>query len=297
MDAGGPHAMDGAGRPQLARPVLALRCSLMPHLIPPLVSRQPLSLGRSRAFRLPGDCARGRATVAAPKRPRVKTVRRVARTALLAIVSLVFFSIALVALYGPVDPPVTPLMLIRLVEGEGLRKDWVDYGEISPELVRAVLSAEDTRFCRHFGIDWQAVRAAWDRNRRGGRVYGGSTITMQTAKNLFLWPDRHWIRKGFELWFALLLESVLDKRRIVELYLNVVEWGGGIYGAEAASRAYFGKAAAALSRREAALMAAVLPNPRRWSPARPTGYIIARAANLEARMRILPDDVARLCRS
>jgi monofunctional biosynthetic peptidoglycan transglycosylase len=224
-------------------------------------------------------------------------VRRIARALLLAVVGFLLLSILVVVVYGLINPPITPLMVIRLIEGEGLRRDSVSYMEISPNLVRAVISSEDARFCHHFGVDWDAVESAWDRNLRGGRVYGGSTITMQTAKNLFLWPDRNWVRKGFELWFTLLLEAFLDKQRIIELYLNVVEWGGGIYGAEAAARTYFGKSAASLSAREAALMAAVLPNPRRWSPAKPTAYIAGRAGTIQARMRVLPEDVTRLCRS
>lgn len=227
----------------------------------------------------------------------MRTVRRIARTVVLVLLGLFFLSVALAGLYGVLNPPITPLMVIRLVEGEGLRRDWVPYHEISPELVRAVMSAEDTRFCQHFGIDWEAMRAAWNRTQQSGRLYGGSTITMQTAKNLFLWPERSWARKGFELWFTLLLEAFLRKQRIMEIYLNVVEWGPGIYGAEAAAQAYFGKPAAALGRREAALMAVVLPNPRRWSPARPTRYIAGRAATIEARMRVLSVDVARLCAS
>lgn len=224
-------------------------------------------------------------------------MRRLGRYLALALAAFVLVSILAVILCGIVAPPRTPLMLIRWIEtGDAPRQQWAPYRRISPDLVRAVLSAEDARFCRHFGVDWEAASAAWQRNQRGTRLYGASTITMQTARNLFLWQSRSWLRKGLELYFTLLLELFHGKQRIMELYLNVIEWGHGIYGAEAASRAYFGKPAADLTRREAALLAAVLPNPRRWSPAAPTSYIIRRAAIIQGRMRVLEEDPARLCR-
>ena len=186
-------------------------------------------------------------------------------------------------------------MVIRMVEGEELRKDWRSYDEISPHLVQAVLASEDTRFCEHSGFDWNALRMAVAQNLEGGQTLGASTITMQTAKNLFLWPARTYLRKGLEAYFTILIELFWNKRRIIETYVNVAEWGAGIYGAEAAAQAYFGKSADELTRREASLLAAVLPNPRRWSASQPTRYIERRAATIRARMRIMPDRGAQPC--
>jgi len=197
-------------------------------------------------------------------------------------------SIVLVAVYRFLPPPITPLMVVRLVEGEGLSKDWTSYDDVSPLLFKAVIAAEDARFCDHLGFDFTAMREAWRKNQKGRRVYGGSTISMQTAKNLFLWPGRDYVRKGFEAYFTVLLELAWDKRRILETYVNIVEFGHGIYGAEAASRAYFKKAAKDLTPREAALLAAVLPNPRGWSAAHPGPGVSRRAATIQARMRELP---------
>ena len=156
--------------------------------------------------------------------------------------------------------------------------------EISPQLMRAVIASEDERFCEHFGFDFKAIEEAWKRNQHGRRIYGGSTISMQTAKNLFLWPGRDWLRKGLEAYFTGLIELFWSKRRIIEVYLNIIEMGPGIYGAEAAAHAQFGKPAVALTSREAALIAATLPNPLRWSAARPTGYIARRASVIQGRM-------------
>ena len=180
-------------------------------------------------------------------------------------------------LYRQLPPPVTPLMVIRLFEGEGLKKRWMPLERISGHLPRAVIALEDNNFCRHAGVDWGEVFDALADYFKGRDLRGASTITMQTSKNLFLWPGRSVLRKAFEAPLTVLLESFWSKRRIIEVYLNVAEWGPGIYGAESAARTYFGKPAAQLTRREASLLAAVLPNPRRWSPAKPTRYIEGRA--------------------
>jgi monofunctional biosynthetic peptidoglycan transglycosylase len=142
---------------------------------------------------------------------------------------------------------------------------------------RAVIASEDNRFCEHSGFDWQAIGDAAEDYASGKRVRGASTLSMQVAKNLFLWPGRDFARKGVEAYITVFIELLWSKRRIMEVYLNIAEWGDGIYGAEAAARAHFGKAAAALTLREAGLLAAVLPNPLDWSPARPTPYIAGRA--------------------
>jgi monofunctional biosynthetic peptidoglycan transglycosylase len=209
---------------------------------------------------------------------------------LLRIVAVLLIALPVVVLvYRVVPAPLTPLMVLRSIEGEGMVKDWVDYEAISPNLRRAVIASEDARFCTHHGFDWTEIDAALSDYQSGDRLRGASTITQQTAKNLFLWPGG-WLRKIVEIYPTVLLELLWPKRRILETYLNIVEWGPGLYGAEAASRDYFARPARQLSAPEAALMAAVLPNPRRWSPAKPTEYIRSRAATILARMGAAPAD-------
>jgi monofunctional biosynthetic peptidoglycan transglycosylase len=191
---------------------------------------------------------------------------------------------ALVLVYRFVPPPVTPLMLVRLAEGEGLDKSWRPLASISPHLAQAVIAAEDNRFCEHFGFDWNELGGQLDRALAGERVRGASTISMQVAKNVLLWPGRDPLRKLLEVPLTPQLELFWGKRRIIEVYLNVAETGPGMYGAEAAARGYFGKPASGLTRREAALIAAVLPNPRIWSPKNPTSYIRQRARVIERRI-------------
>jgi monofunctional glycosyltransferase len=152
-------------------------------------------------------------------------LRRIGR--ILGLAAGIFFaaSVLLVALYRVLSPPATPLMLIRAVEGEGIAKEWRPLAQISPHLVRAVIASEDAKFCEHHGFDWDAIREAWHRYRRGeGKLRGASTISMQTAKNVFLWPGRDWLRKALEAYFTVLIEFAWSKERIVETYLNVVEW-------------------------------------------------------------------------
>jgi len=199
---------------------------------------------------------------------------------------LVYFisSVLFVLLYAFVNPPVTPLMVIRsfqqMFSGEKmvLKKDWVPIREISPSLQLAVVASEDNRFLEHHGFDFEAIEKAKDFNekKKGKKMRGASTISQQTAKNVFLWPQRSWIRKGLEAWFTVLIELVWSKERIMEVYLNVIETGKGIYGAEKASQIYFNKPASKLTASEAALLAAILPNPLKWSPAKPTRYLFSR---------------------
>jgi len=201
-------------------------------------------------------------------------------------VSLFFFlsTILSVLTYRFINPPLTPLMIIRLfqqaIDGEKimLKKDWVSLDKISPQLQLAVVASEDNRFLEHRGFDFQAIEKAKDYNekKKGKRMRGASTISQQTAKNVFLWPQRSWIRKGLEAYFTVLIELVWSKKRIMEVYLNVIETGKGIYGAEKSSQIYFNKPAEKLTRGEAALLAAILPNPLKWSPAHPTGYLLTR---------------------
>lgn len=196
-------------------------------------------------------------------------------------------SIGLVLIYGWVPVPVTPLMFLRTVQSIGsdkmvwINKDWVPLEEISPHIQRAVLKAEDNTFFEHSGFDYKAIRLAIKHNRKGrGVIKGGSTISQQTAKNVFLWPSRSWVRKGFETYFTILMEATWSKERILEVYLNVIELGSGVYGVEAASQKYFKKPASKVTRREASLIAAVLPNPRRFRIDRPSPYVYRRQLSI-----------------
>jgi monofunctional glycosyltransferase len=199
-----------------------------------------------------------------------------------------------------INPVVTPLMLIRLAQGAvhlhwvGIDDRPVSLDRVSPALLRAVIAAEDAHFFTHWGVDVDALRKARAWNRRHaaqGRVRGASTITMQCARNVFLWQGRTYVRKALEIWFAGLMELFWSKRRILEVYLNVIEWGPGIYGAEAASERYFDVPASRLDTRKAALLAAVLPNPLERNPAEPSPYVDRRAtmiARRAARVRLGP---------
>jgi monofunctional biosynthetic peptidoglycan transglycosylase len=235
-----------------------------------------------------------RRTIAAksPRRTRSSLGRRLA-IAVLAI--FIAMPAAGVLLYGVVPPPMTPLMFIRLFEGEGLDRQWRPRTAISPDLFRAVVAAEDARFCEHFGFDRIELQKAIEEWRRGHRLRGASTITMQTAKNLFLWPGRLFLRKAAEAYLTPWLEIGWSKARILEIYVNIVEWGPGIYGAEAASRYYFDKPASKLTANEASLLAAVLPNPREWSPAKPSAYIRERARMIRAQMAEVPISGSGIC--
>jgi monofunctional glycosyltransferase len=216
-------------------------------------------------------------------------LRRLVRIAFYAISGFVVGSILLVAVYRWLPPPATPLMLLRVVEGYGIHKSWRSVEHISANLVRAVMASEDARFCRHHGFDWNAIETAWGRYQSGrGRLRGASTISMQTAKNAFLWPGRDWLRKALEAYFTVLIELAWGKQRIMEIYLNVIEWGPGIYGAEAAAQYYFHKPAAALNADEALRLAAVLPDPLDWSPHRPSRRVIARSVAIHSNMAAVP---------
>ncbi|SNB63253.1 monofunctional biosynthetic peptidoglycan transglycosylase [Arboricoccus pini] len=197
---------------------------------------------------------------------------------------LLFCPLVLIAIGRFMPIFITPLMVIRLAEGYGLRHDWVGQGEIAPELAEAVIASEDNLFCRHFGFDTAATRAQISAWLDGERPRGASTITMQTAKNLFLWPGRDPVRKLLEAWLTPQIELLWSKKRILEVYLNSVEFGPGIYGVQAAARAFFAKDAAHLTRGEASRLAAVLPAPLEWSAARPNGYVRQRAARIRDRM-------------
>lgn len=209
-------------------------------------------------------------------------IGRAARWVWLAALGLAGAFLALSLLYALVTPPST-LMIGRWLTLSGVDRQAVPLSAISEHLPRTVIASEDQRFCQHGGVDWDALRDVIEDEEGPSR--GASTIPMQVAKNLFLWPGRSYIRKGLEIPVALWIDLVWSKRRMMEVYLNIAEWGEGIFGAEAATRAYFGKSARELTRREAALLAAALPNPKRRNPARPTAghrriadRLVARAA-------------------
>ncbi|EPR66549.1 monofunctional biosynthetic peptidoglycan transglycosylase [Cyclobacterium qasimii] len=203
-------------------------------------------------------------------------------------------SIVMVVLLSVFPVYFTPLMGIRTVEqvfSEDkdlvLKKDWEPIEKISPHLYLAVIASEDQKFLSHGGFDWEAIESAFKGNKSGKQLKGGSTISNQTAKNVFLWPGRNFVRKGLEAYFTVLIELMWGKERILEVYLNVIEMGDGIYGAEAAAQYYFKKPASDLNRQEAALIAAVLPNPIRWRPDKPTDYIRKRQSWILRNMRNL----------
>jgi monofunctional glycosyltransferase len=185
----------------------------------------------------------------------------------LALSLLVALPFATSLVYRWAPPPASMLMAIRWAQGQDIDYRWMPLERISPHLARAVITAEDARFCQHRGIDWETLQELMD--EPGGPSRGGSTIAMQTAKNLFLWPARSYVRKAAELPLAAWIDFAWPKPRVIEVYLNIAEWGPGIFGAEAAAQRHFGKPAAALSASEAALLAAALPNPHARNVASP----------------------------
>lgn len=227
----------------------------------------------------------GRGGGAPGGRPRGGRGRRLLLALLLILVGM---PAAQVALHRWAPVWLTPQQVQRVAEGYGLDRVWTPLTDISPELIRAVITSEDAQFCRHEGFDLREIRRAYEEWRRGDGLRGASTITMQTARTAFLWSGRDPVRKGLEVYLTPWLEAAWPKARILEIYLNIVEWGPGIYGAEAAARHHFGKAAADLTRREASLLAAVLPSPLSWSPAEPTAGVQRRAATIRARLPSTP---------
>lgn len=187
-----------------------------------------------------------------------------------------------VALYRWFPVYATPLVILRTIEygldGKWvpINKDWVTIDEISPHLQKAVIASEDPKFLSHYGFDFEAISRAIDANKKRKVKIGASTITQQTAKNVFLYPSRTYFRKCLEAYFTVLMELLWDKKRILEVYLNVIELGPGIYGAEAAAQYYWKKPAIKLTQGESQLFAAILPNPRRWNPKRPTNFVLKR---------------------
>ena len=192
-----------------------------------------------------------------------------------------------------IDPPFTLTQISNCIVGNGCQRDYVSAGEISPYARLAVIASEDQLFTEHYGFDWERIQAALKHNeRKPGKLRGGSTISQQTAKNVFLWQGRSWIRKGLEMYFTFMIELVWGKQRILEVYLNVIEMGKGVFGIEAAAQTYFGKSARQLNRREAALIAASLPNPKRYKVKPASGYMQYRASFIQRQMMHLQSDPA-----
>ena len=207
---------------------------------------------------------------------------------LLALVFVLVHVYALALKWAPV--PGSILMMQRTLGGEDFRRAIVPLENISPHLVTAVIAAEDSRFCLHDGIDFEAVQKAIDEREQGGRLRGASTITQQTAKNVFFWNGGGYVRKAGEAWLALFIDGLWGKRRVMENYLNTIEWGDGVFGAEAAARVRFGKRASELTQYEAALLASVLPNPHEWRVDPPGPYVSGRAGTIQSRMWVVVNE-------
>jgi monofunctional biosynthetic peptidoglycan transglycosylase len=219
---------------------------------------------------------------AAPRRPSL--LWRSLRALVIGVAALSAVFAVLIVTYRFVNPPASTLMLIQRAGGERITQTWLPIDRISPHLVRAVIMSEDAGFCRHAGVDWRELFEAIERSG-DGIARGGSTISMQTAKNLFLWPSRSYVRKAIEIPLTLGMELVWPKSRMLEIYLNIVEWGPGIFGAEAAARFHFGKSASRLSEQEAALLAVSLPAPLVREPGRPSALLSRMAEVVRGRMR------------
>ena len=217
------------------------------------------------------------------------------RTLLILLLTLALLPVGGVLIHAVVPPPTTLLMVQQAVAGHGLDYRWRSLNHISPRLVEAVIASEDARFCSHDGFDFEAIEKAMDANARGRKMRGGSTLSQQTAKNVFLWPGRSWLRKGLEAGYTVLIETFWSKRRIIEVYLNVAEWAPGVYGAEAAARHWYGKGADDLTAREAARLAAILPSPRRYSASAPGPYVRRRASRVQAAMGTVRNDGLAAC--
>ena len=228
-----------------------------------------------------------------------KTVKR-SRPILSAFLLLTVLGLGSVVLHRFIAPPTTFLMTSRALGGEGLSYRWRSLDDISPRLVQAVIASEDATFCAHRGFDMKSIEQALRANDRAGqrgsgRIRGGSTISQQTAKNVFLWPGRDWVRKGLETWFTALIEVGWGKRRIMEVYLNSIEWGPGVYGAEAAARKNFRVPAKSLTVAQSARLAAILPSPLKWKAAKPGPYVQRRSGKITRNARAVRREGLTTC--
>lgn len=219
------------------------------------------------------------------------------RVAIALVALLVALPVLLLVIFRFLPVPITPQIAVDVLSGNTVHYRWRDAAEISPYLFKAVIGGEDEKFCRHHGFDWgsidQAIRAHEKHPKK--QLRGASTLSQQAARSLFLTPWRSWVRKGAEAYLTVLMEVLWPKRRILTAYLNLVDWGHGLYGAEAASQGYFRKSAAALTARQAARLAAVLPNPDDWHAVRPGPYVSWRTGELMGRIRVVTRDRLDLC--
>ncbi|MGQ0740576.1 MAG: monofunctional biosynthetic peptidoglycan transglycosylase [Bacteroidota bacterium] len=201
------------------------------------------------------------------------------------------FQLFYIVLLKWVNPPITMTQLVSWVSGHGLKRDYINRKNISPQVRLAVIASEDQLYPDHNGFDWKSIKKAMAYNKKKpGRIRGGSTISQQVAKNVFLWQGRSWIRKGLETYFTFMIELIWGKKRILEVYLNVIEMGDGIFGIEAASQTYFNKPAKNLSKQEAAMIAACLPNPKRYTVKPASSWLMRRAASIQRQMDNLHTD-------
>lgn len=220
------------------------------------------------------------------------SLRRLLRWPVKILLWFILFSFLIVGTYRFVPPPVT---LTMLLDSNGITKDWMSLSEMDPDMARAAIAAEDSKFCQHHGFDAEAIEKAIRYNERGGRIRGGSTISQQTAKNVFLWQGGGYFRKGLEAWFTLLIEGLWGKRRIMEVYLNVAETGIGTYGANAGAMRYFNHDASTLSRSEAARIAAVLPLPKKRAAVAPSGFTRRYGNTIARRIGVVQNEGLDAC--
>lgn len=250
-----------------AAPVAAENWGAAPDAAAPLPERQPVLAHRESGWR-----------------DRYPRLAKALKYAAIAVAIWLLAPYPLMLVYRFIDPPISAMMLRNVLLGRGLDQTWVDFQDISPNLARAVVIAEDGAFCRHSGVDWSAVGEALEDLEDGDKPRGASTLPMQTAKNLFLWPEQNYLRKALEVPLAYFMSLVWPKQRVIEIYLNIAEWGPGVYGAEEAARYHFGVSAASLSRREAALLAAALPSPRKRNAGNPSSRMLSIASRIQGRV-------------
>ncbi|MGN6376066.1 MAG: monofunctional biosynthetic peptidoglycan transglycosylase [Sphingomonas sp.] len=220
---------------------------------------------------------------------------RLIRLALKIALWFVVISVVWVGIYRFVPPPVTFTMIGNAFDGRGIHKDWMPLSRIDPDMARAAIAGEDSRFCSHHGFDVGAIEKAYRHNEKGGRIRGGSTISQQTAKNVFLIQSGGYVRKALEAWFTVLIEAIWGKRRIMEVYLNVAETGIGTYGVNAGAMRYFGHDASHLSPTEAARMAAALPAPKKRAVIDPRGFTRRHGNTIERRASVVKNDALDAC--
>lgn len=243
----------------------------------------------------PPDTPREKGATAKMPRKKPPFLRRMFVGACKLVLVLILISVLWVGLYRFVPVPFTATMASDLLSGRSVTHPWRSLDTMDPDMARAAMGGEDTKFCSHHGFDLEAIGKAWERNQRGGRIRGGSTISQQTAKNVFLWQGGGYFRKGMEAYFTTLIELLWGKRRIMEVYLNVAETGIGTYGAEGGARRYFGHGADQLTAREAAQIAAVLPLPKKRPGRNPGGFTARQANRIEANMRAIRRDGLDTC--